>query len=208
MFAKRVYRDGSCEHCGDQSQEALVVHSGNFGRSVNQFFARARSTFAASLRYCRLQRRCWIHFLSSHISHSLRFGVLGRSNYWPDTPGTTPLYARRTPYVHRISMVALPVCFLFRQATGTKVYLKSSRRHTVGLASSPQVGILAVGDVAFRIPLIVLVGGLQGTRCTRPPVSSKKIRSAVPALSFRRVTLQAVRAVSVRLPRSHFLLFG
>ena len=115
---------------------------------------------------------------------------------------------RRTPYVHRISMVALPVCFLFRQATGTKVYLKSSRRHTVGLASSPQVGILAVGDVAFRIPLIVLVGGLQGTRCTRPPVSSKKIRSAVPALSFRRVTLQAVRAVSVRLPRSHFLLFG
>ena len=30
--------------------------------------------------------------LSPH-THSLRFGVLGRSNYWPDTPGTTLLYA-------------------------------------------------------------------------------------------------------------------
>ena len=59
-------------------------------------------------------------------------------------------------------MVALPVCFLFRQANGTKVHLKSSRRHTVGLASSPQVGILAFGDVAFRILPIVLIGGLQG----------------------------------------------
>ena len=60
-------------------------------------------------------------------------------------------------------MVALPVALPLGSTRESKVHLKSSRRHTVGLASSPQVGILAVGHVAFRIRLIALGGGLQGT---------------------------------------------
>ena len=62
---------------------------------------RARSTFcsaAAMLSAAAALLDPVSHFtlevlsLSPH-THSLRFGVLGRSNYWPDTPGTTQLYA-------------------------------------------------------------------------------------------------------------------
>ena len=49
--------------------------------------------------------------LSHSLTHSLSFGVFGRLNYWSGTPGTLQLYAERTPYVHRFSMVALPELF-------------------------------------------------------------------------------------------------
>ena len=88
------------EHCGDQSQEALVVRRVIFAVPC-AVSCRSRSTFcsaAAMLSAAAALLDPVSHFtlevlsLSPH-THSLRFGVLGRSNYWPDTPGTTLLYA-------------------------------------------------------------------------------------------------------------------
>ena len=157
------------EHCGDQSQEALVVRRVIFAVSC-AVSCRTRSTFCSAAAMLSAAAA-----LLDPVSHSIRTSLTLSSHSLSQVRGARtfellarhPWYhaivrRRRTPYVHRISMVALPVCFLFRQANGTKVHLKSSPRHTVGLASSPQVGILAFGDVAFRILPIVLIGGLQG----------------------------------------------
>ena len=145
------------EHCGDQSQGALVVRRVIFvvSRAVS---CRSRSTFcsaAAMLSAAAALLDPVSHFtlgsltLSSHSLSQVRgartFELLARHPWYHAI-----VRRRRTPYVHRISMVALPVALPLGSTRESKVHLKSSRRHTVGLASSPQVGILAVGDVAFR----------------------------------------------------------
>ena len=93
---------------------------------------------------------------------------------------------RRTPYVHRISMVALPELCVRTYANRAKVRFKSSHGGTVRPDQPPGWHRCLWG---CRCRACSHSAQSTGSRANHPSVGSERCRRAVPALSSRRILL-------------------
>ena len=156
---------------GDQSAIVVLVFS-SWGTVPSASSVLVRSLIPThSLSFSR----------SLSLYGHLRFGVLGRSNLLARHPWYHVVMRKRTPYVHRFSMVALPKS----QASQAKVHLESSDGCTVGPASPARLASMPSGRRCGAHPRVACrrVPG----RTTRQSAQGMS-RPAVPALSSQIAT--------------------
>ena len=153
------------------------------------------------------------HSTLSLFLHSLSLTLSGSGCSDVRTIGPTPLVPRYC------TLQAHTICTLdFHGGLARVLLVQASERDEgpsqVVASTHSGSGIIAPGwhtrrrGCRFQNPTRSANWRAPGHVSTRPPVSSEKVRSAIPALSSRRLTPLAVRAAGDRLPCSHFLLFG
>ena len=134
---ERVYRDDSCEHCGDQSQEALVVRGCNFWTFREPILAANRSMFwsAAALQLAAAALLDPISLLSHSLSvrGARAFELLARH------PRYLAIARFRAPYVHRISMVPCPEGEGPSASTHTRTVIPVSAPRSAYMPSGPSL---------------------------------------------------------------------